>query len=144
MDIKDVKPPAAFKYFDKDVTIHKHFSFTCDNRIFFSKTAFKDLKNHRYSFILEISSPVNDLGLATDFHLIDKIYNEHIGIKLDNCLLNETLPSMNTTAENIAYWLFEAFDSRLPETDVLQKVTLYENPRQGVTITKQLPLHKFT
>ena len=49
-----------------------------------------------------------------------------------------------TTAENIAYWLFEEFSARLPENDVLLKVTLYENPRQGVTITKQMTLHKFT
>ena len=144
MNINDVKPPTEFKYFEEQVTIHKHFSFICDNRIFFSNTAFKDLKNHHYSFSIEISSPVNALGLATDFHLIDKIYDEEIGIKLDNCLLNETLPEMNTTAENIAYWLFEEFSARLPENDVLLKVTLYENPRQGVTITKQMTLHKFT
>lgn len=136
MNIKDVRPPEVFKYFNEKVIINKHYEFTCDNRIFFSNTAFKDLKNHCYTFNLEISSIVNDTGLATDFHLIDKIYNEQIGIKLDGCLLNETLPEMNTTAENIAYWLFEQFDKHLPADDELLKVTLYETDKQGITIIK--------
>lgn len=136
MNINDVQPPEVFKYFNEKVIIHKHYEFTCDNRIFFSNTAFKDLKNHRYTFSLEISSMVNDTGLATDFHLIDKIYAEHIAVKLENCLLNETLPEMNKTAENITYWLFEQFDKHLPADDELLKVTLYETDKQGITITK--------
>lgn len=136
MNINDAQPPEEFKYFNEKVIIHKHYAFTCDNRIFFSNTAFKDLKNHRYTFELEISSAVNDSGLATDFHLIDKIYTEYIAVKLDNCLLNETLPEMSTTAENIAYWLFEQFNNYLPEGDELLKVTLYETDKQGITITK--------
>lgn len=136
MNINDIQPPEKFKYFNEKVIIHKNYEFTCDNRIFFSKTVFKDLKNHRYTFNLEISSMVNDTGLATDFHLIDKIYDEHIAVKLDNCLLNETLPAMNTTAENIAYWLFEQFDKNLPADDELFKVTLYETDKQGITIIK--------
>lgn len=136
MNINDAQPPEKFKYFNEKVIINKHYEFTCDNRIFFSKTAFKDLKNHRYTFNLEISSMVNDTGLATDFHLIDKIYDEHIAVKLNNCLLNETLPEMNTTAENIAYWLFEQFDKNLPADDELLKVTLYETDKQGITIIK--------
>ena len=136
MNINDTQPPEEFKYFNEKVIINKHYEFTCDNRIFFSNSAFKDLKNHCYTFNLEISSIVNDTGLATDFHLIDKIYNEQIGIKLDGCLLNETLPEMNTTAENIAYWLFEQFDKHLPTDDELLKVTLYETDKQGITIIK--------
>ncbi len=136
MNINDTQPPEEFKYFNEKVIINKHYEFTCDNRIFFSNTAFKDLKNHCYTFNLEISSIVNDTGLATDFHLIDKIYNEQIGIELDGCLLNETLPEMNTTAENIAYWLFEQFDKHLPADDELLKVTLYETDKQGITIIK--------
>lgn len=136
MDINDAQPPEEFKYFNEKVTIHKYYEFTCDNRIFFSNSAFKDLKNHRYTFNLEISSMVNDTGLATDFHLIDKIYAEHIAVNLENCLLNETLPEMSTTAENIAYWLFEQFDKHLPADDELLKLTLYETDKQGITITK--------
>lgn len=136
MNINVIQPPAEFKYFNGKVTIHKNYEFTCDNRIFFSNTAFKDLENHRYTFNLEILSMVNDSGLATDFHLIDKIYADYIAVKLDNCLLNETLPEMNTTAENIAYWLFEQFVKHLPAGDELLKITLYETDKQGITITK--------
>lgn len=136
MSLENVKPPEQFQYFNRKVIINKHYEFTCDNRIFFSNTAFKDLKNHCYTFKVEISSMVDDTGLATDFHLIDKIYAEHIAVKLNNCLLNDTLPEMNTTAENIAYWLFEQFDKHLPVDDELLKVTLYETDKQGITITK--------
>lgn len=136
MSLENVKPPEQFQYFNHQIVINKHFEFTCHNRIFFSSTAFKDLKNHRYTFQLEILSMVNELGLATDFHLIDQIYREHIALKLDNCVLNETLPAMNTTAENIAYWIFEQFSSYLPKEDTLLKVTLYENDKQGISVTK--------
>lgn len=136
MDIKNIKPPKQFNYFNQKIIINKHYEFTCDNRIFFSNTKFKDLKNHRYTFKLEILSSVNDLGLATDFHEIDKIYTGHIATYLNNCLLNETLPDMNTTAENIAYWIWEQFNKHLPEADELIKVTLYETEKQGITILK--------
>lgn len=136
MDIKNVKPPQQFNYFNHKIIINKHYEFTCDNRIFFSNTKFKDLKNHHYTFKIEVLSPINELGLATDFHEIDKIYNTHIAVKLNNCLINETLPDMNTTAENIAYWISEQFNAHLPETDELVKVTLYETATQGVTILK--------
>lgn len=136
MSLENVKPPEQFQYFNHQIVINKHFEFTCHNRIFFSSTAFKDLKNHRYTFQLEILSMVNELGLATDFHLIDQIYREHIALKLDNCVLNETLPVMNTTAENIAYWIFEQFNSHLPKENTLLKVTLYETEKQGVSVTK--------
>lgn len=136
MNINVIQPPAEFKYFNGKVTIHKNYEFTCDNRIFFSNTAFKDLKNHRYTFEIEVLSPINELGLATDFHEIDTIYKTFIAVKLNNCLINETLPDMNTTAENIAYWIFEQFNEHLPESDELIKVTLYETAKQGVTILK--------
>lgn len=136
MPLENVKPSEQFQYFNRKVTINKHYEFTCDNRIFFSNTAFKDLKKHRYTFKVEISSMVDDTGLATDFHLIDKIYAEHVAVNLDNCLLNDTLPNMNTTAENIACWIFEQFDKWLPEGDKLLKVTLYETDKQGISITK--------
>lgn len=136
MTLKDIKPPQQFNYFKGSVTIHKHYAFTCDNRIFFSQTAHKDLINHQYTFDLKITSTVNELGLATDFHLIDKIYDEHIASKLNNCVINSTLPDMNTTAENIAAWIFEQFDKHLPKEDTLSSVTLYENKKQGVTVSK--------
>lgn len=136
MDMQNIKPPKQFNYFNKKIIINKIYEFACDNRIFFSNTSFKDLKNHRYTFELKISSNVNELGLATDFHLIDKIYDKYISIKLNNCLINETLPDMNTTAENIAYWLFEQFDMYLPNGDTLLEITLYETENQGITVTK--------
>lgn len=136
MNIENVKPPQQFNYFNQKIIINKHYEFTCDNRIFFSNTHYKDLQNHRYTFDIEILSPISDLGLATDFHAIDKIYNTFIAVKLNDCLINETLPDMNTTAENIAYWIAEQFNEHLPESDELLKVTLYETENQGITILK--------
>ncbi|MBF7024982.1 6-pyruvoyl trahydropterin synthase family protein [Staphylococcus kloosii] len=134
-DIKNVHPPEQFKYKNAAVRIKNYFQFTCDNRIYFSKTKHIDLTNHLYKFDVEILSPIDELGLALDFNEVNKIYNENIAPYLDNQLVNETLPTMNTTAENIALWIWDQFARALPEGDKLEKLTFYENKAQGLVLT---------
>src|SRR5699024_12420798 len=111
---------------------------TCDNRIYFSQTAHKDLANQHYKFDIEILSEIDDTGLALDFNEVDKIYNQKIATYLDGQLVNETLPSMNTTAENIAFWIWEQFDRLLPENNKLQRLEFFETDTQGLVITSEM------
>ncbi|TGV05027.1 6-pyruvoyl tetrahydrobiopterin synthase [Mesorhizobium sp. M8A.F.Ca.ET.173.01.1.1] len=87
---------------------------------------------------MEILSKINDAGLALDFNEVDKIYNKQIATYLDGQLVNETLPSMNTTAENIAFWIWEQFEQHLPEKNTLQKLEFFENATQGLVLTREL------
>ncbi|MBF7016186.1 6-pyruvoyl trahydropterin synthase family protein [Staphylococcus durrellii] len=133
-DIKNVHPPEQFKYRNTPVRIKNYFQFTCDNRIFFSKSKHVDLTNQLYKFDIEILSPIDDLGLALDFNEVDKIYEERIAPYLDNQLVNETLPTMNTTAENIAFWIWDQFANEIPGGNKLEKLTFYENETQGLVL----------
>ncbi|GAA6818122.1 hypothetical protein HpBTM60_05460 [Helicobacter pylori] len=136
-DINNVHPPEQFKYKNASVRIKNYFQFTCDNRIYFSKTKHIDLTNQLYQFDVEILSPIDDLGLALDFNEVDKIYDEYIAPYLDNQLVNETLPTMNTTAENIALWIWDQFARVIPEGNKLEKLTFYENKTQGLVLTAE-------
>ncbi|MBF7020201.1 6-carboxytetrahydropterin synthase [Staphylococcus sp. 18_1_E_LY] len=136
-DINNVHPPEQFKYKNASVRIKNYFQFTCDNRIYFSKTKHIDLKNQLYQFDVEILSPIDDLGLALDFNEVDKIYDEYIAPYLDNQLVNATLPTMNTTAENIALWIWDQFARVIPEGNKLEKLTFYENKTQGLVLTAE-------
>lgn len=136
-DINNVHPPEQFKYKNASVRIKNYFQFTCDNRMYFSKTKHIDLTNQLYQFDVEILSPIDDLGLALDFNEVDKIYDEYIAPYLDNQLVNETLPTMNTTAENIALWIWDQFARVIPEGNKLEKLTFYENKTQGLVLTAE-------
>lgn len=131
-----VQPPKTYQYRTNNVLIRNSFQFQCDNRIYFSETLHKDLKNQLYRFNVEILSPIDDYGLALDFNVVDKLYDEHIKPFLANQLLNDTLPAMNTTAENIAFWIWEQFEQYLPKGNTLYKLEFYENDRQGLVLTE--------
>lgn len=71
-----------------------------------------------------------------DFGDIKKIWKKEIEIYLDHRYLNETLPPMNTTAENIVYWIFDKMEEALKKDEMKQAnngarvefVRLFETP----------------
>lgn len=129
-----IQAPKKFKYRDQSVNIHLHYTFTCHNRIFFTETLYKDLIDHTYKLTVTIKSLIDESGLASDFMAIDKLYHENIGVLLDGQNINETLPSMNTTAENLALWISDQFKNILEGTDEVVSVTIYESPTHGVSV----------
>ena len=64
--------------------------------------------------------------LVTLSAFIRTIWEPH----LDHRYLNETLPYMNTTAENMVFWIFQTTSQHLPEERGLrlEYVRLYETP----------------
>ena len=69
-------------------------------------------------------------GLTYDFGDLKSIYKDHLEPQLDHRYLNETLPYMNTTAENMVFWIFQMTSQHLPEERGLrlEYVRLYETP----------------
>ena len=71
-----------------------------------------------------------------DFGDIKEIWKSEIELFLDHRYLNETLPPMNTTAENIVVWIYEKMQDALQTEDRKQTysgarvefVRLYETP----------------
>lgn len=133
-----IQPPGQFKYRNSQVLIKNYYEFTCDNRIYFTNTVHKDLENQQYQFNIEILSDIDEYGLALDFNEVDKLYQKEIEPYLDGQLVNDTLPEMNTTAENIAIWIWEQFEKRLPKESQLKKLEFFETASQGLVLTANL------
>lgn len=134
----NVTPPKQFAQHHKTILVLRHYEFTADARIFLSETAHHDLKDNRYLIDIELWSKTDDLGMAVDFRIIDNIYKTHLKPKLDGQLLNETLPNMNITLENLIYWFWDTLSAHLPEDVSLNAITMYETPEQGVRFTRDI------
>ncbi|NHA38475.1 6-pyruvoyl tetrahydrobiopterin synthase [Staphylococcus schleiferi] len=133
-----VRPPQHFARHHKTLIVIKHYAFTCDNRVYFSDTRYVDLEQHTYQIEVELWSKTDDQGMAVDFKEIDAVYNHYLAPKLEGQLINDTLPEMNTTVENIAHWIWQQFHAHLPEGVSLNTITLFETPDQGTKLTRNI------
>lgn len=135
--LNQIKPAVKNSYYEKDILIKMHFTFTTNNRIFFPNGKHKDLYDHTYQFDISIKSPVDAYGLAIDFYKIEKDYSAHIAPMLNAPILNESLPQMNTTVENIAYYIWQRFEEIIDKGEVYQ-LTVYETKHHSVTLERWL------
>ncbi|QRN49171.1 6-pyruvoyl trahydropterin synthase family protein [Macrococcoides bohemicum] len=136
--LEHIQQPQQTSYYQKDILLNLSFTFTTTNRIFFPNGKHKDLFNHNYKFDISIKSPVDTYGLAIDFYKIERDYNEKIAPLLNAPILNESLPVMNTTVENIAYFIWQQLELLLDEHSEIQTLTLYETIHHSVTLNKDM------
>src|SRR5574341_211664 len=79
---------------------------------------------HNYTFYVTLEGEVDaGSGMVFDFGDLKKVVQEHVLTRVDHRDLNEVLA--NPTAENIARWIWEALEPRLPG---LREVRLHEIP----------------
>lgn len=122
------------KYHHKRVLVNKEFTFDAAHHLHCYEGKCKNLHGHTYKVIFGISGFVDDIGLVIDFGDIKQIWKEKIEIYLDHRYLNEMLPPMNTTAENMVVWIFEQMENALkdetnPAQDIrVEFVRLFETP----------------
>jgi len=122
------------KYHQNRVLVNKEFTFDAAHHLHCYEGKCKNLHGHTYKVIFGISGFVDDIGLVIDFGDIKEIWKEKIEIYLDHRYLNEMLPPMNTTAENMVVWIFEQMETALkdetnPAQDIrVEFVRLYETP----------------
>lgn len=124
------------KYHSKRVLVSKEFTFDASHHLHNYEGKCKNLHGHTYKVIFGISGYVDERGLMIDFGDIKEIWKSDIEIYLDHRYLNETLPPMNTTAENMVVWIYEKMHEALKTEGNLKKykgarvefVRLYETP----------------
>lgn len=122
------------RYHSKRVLISKEFTFDASHHLHCYEGKCKNLHGHTYKVILGISGVTDETGLVMDFADLKAIWKEELEIHLDHRYLNETLPKMNTTAENIVVWIYENLAKALVDRNVTDKgirvefVRLYETP----------------
>ena len=101
------------KYHSKRVLVSKEFTFDAAHHLHNYEGKCKNLHGHTYKLIFGISGYVDARGLLIDFGDIKEIWKNEIEIYLDHRYLNETLPPMNTTAENMVVWIYEKMEEAL-------------------------------
>ena len=121
------------KYHSKRVLVSKEFTFDAAHHLHNYEGKCKNLHGHTYRAILGISGYTDERGLVIDFSDIKEIWKQKIEIDLDHRYLNETLPLMNTTAENIVVWIYEKLVAALLQEHGatglrVEFVRLYETP----------------
>jgi 6-pyruvoyltetrahydropterin/6-carboxytetrahydropterin synthase len=124
------------KYHHKRVLVSKEFTFDSAHHLHAYEGKCKNLHGHTYRVIFGLSGFVDDRGLLIDFGDIKEIWKTEIEIHLDHKYLNETLPPMNTTAENMVVWIYEKMAEALEKEERkrvydgarVEFVRLYETP----------------
>ncbi|MBT2700398.1 6-carboxytetrahydropterin synthase QueD [Bacillus sp. ISL-40] len=109
--------PHQLKYHSKRVLVSKEFTFDASHHLHCYEGKCKNLHGHTYRVIFGLSGFVDERGLMIDFGDIKEIWKNEIEIYLDHQYLNETLPSMNTTAENMVVWIYEKMKEALATED---------------------------
>jgi 6-pyruvoyltetrahydropterin/6-carboxytetrahydropterin synthase len=139
---KDIKR-SELKYHNKRVLVSKEFTFDAAHHLHGYEGKCKNLHGHTYKVIFGISGVVNEIGFVMDFADIKEIWKEDIEIFLDHRYLNETLPKMNTTAENMVVWIYEKMKESLDNRQDHYKeariefVRLYETPTSYAEVKRE-------
>lgn len=131
------------KYHNKTVLVSKEFTFDSAHHLHCYEGKCKSLHGHTYKLQVVMSGKVDARGLAIDFGDIKRLAKERIIEKLDHRYLNEVLPPMNTTAENMVVWMYEQLDAALREEGLypvvrLEEIRLWETPTSYAAVTRAL------
>ncbi|PFJ08842.1 6-carboxytetrahydropterin synthase QueD [Bacillus cereus] len=133
------------KYHNKRVMVSKEFTFDAAHHLHCYEGKCKNLHGHTYKVVFGISGYVNEIGLAMDFGDIKEIWKNEIEIYLDHRYLNETLPAMNTTAENMVVWIYEKMSEALTKGNRAEEykgarvefVRLFETPTSYAEVRRE-------
>lgn len=131
------------KYHNKRVAVTKAFTFDAAHHLHAYEGKCKSLHGHTYRLVITISGFLDEKGFAVDFQDIKRIYKKTIEARLDHRYLNEVLPNMNTTAENMIVWIWEQLDLALEEEGLsdqghrLEELVFYETPTSYATLKRE-------
>ncbi|MFF5995003.1 6-carboxytetrahydropterin synthase QueD [Lysinibacillus sp. KU-BSD001] len=124
---------SQLNYHSKRVLVSKEFTFDAAHHLHNYEGKCKNLHGHTYRVVFGLSGYTDERGIMLDFGDIKEIWKQKIEIYLDHRYLNETLPPMNTTAENIVVWIYEKFNEALLDEQLyngarVEFIRLYETP----------------
>lgn len=133
------------RYHRKRVMVSKQFTFDAAHHLHAYEGKCKNLHGHTYTVVFGISGIPGETGITADFGLIKQIWKTRIELYLDHRYLNETLPPMNTTAENMVVWLYEQMENALHSDEYAVQieggrtefVRLFETPTSFAEVRRE-------
>ncbi|ERI08233.1 6-carboxytetrahydropterin synthase QueD [Aneurinibacillus aneurinilyticus] len=135
--------PEQLRYHQRRVALTKEFTFDSAHHLHLYEGKCKSLHGHTYKLIITMSGFVDDIGICVDFGDIKKVYEHTIKARLDHKYLNEVLPPMNTTAENMIVWIWEQIDEEIEyrgwkkHGTRIEELVLYETPTSYATLKRE-------
>ncbi len=139
---EDIQPD-ELRYHVVPTLVVKEFTFDSAHHLHAYEGKCKNLHGHTYRVQFGVVGIPNAIGIVIDFGDIKEIWKKHLEPQLDHQYLNESLPKMNTSAENLVYWIYKEMEKHLPKNVLLEFVRLYETPTCYAEIhQKSLPAQK--
>jgi 6-pyruvoyltetrahydropterin/6-carboxytetrahydropterin synthase len=131
------------KYHHKDVLVSKEFTFDSAHHLHQYEGKCQNLHGHTYKLQVIMRGKVDHRGITIDFNDIKRIVKAKITDRLDHTYLNEVLPPMNTTAENMVVWIYEQIQEELASEQLapriqLEEIRLWETPTSYAAVTRQM------
>jgi 6-pyruvoyltetrahydropterin/6-carboxytetrahydropterin synthase len=131
------------KYHSKRVLISKEFTFDSAHHLHCYEGKCQNLHGHTYRLQVIMSGRTDDRGITIDFSDVKSITKRHVIDRLDHQYLNDVLPLMNTTAENMVVWIYEQIQAalELEYTDsaiLLEEIRLWETPTSYAAVTRSM------
>lgn len=131
------------RYHDRPVLVSKEFTFDSAHHLHEYEGKCTQLHGHTYKLQVVMMGKPDYRGLVIDFSEIKRIVRERVIDRLDHQYLNEVLPPMNTTAENMVVWMYEQIHAGLVEERLypnvkLEEVKLWETPTSYAAVTRAL------
>ncbi len=91
----------------------RRFEFQAAHRLPNHPGKCRELHGHSYKLEVRCEGPVESKsGMVMDFSVLRQVVEQHVLEPLDHTLLNDRLE--NPTAENLAVWIWERLQPRLP------------------------------
>ncbi|GIP33932.1 6-carboxytetrahydropterin synthase QueD [Paenibacillus sp. J2TS4] len=139
---QDIRPD-QLKYHHKEVLVSKEFTFDSAHHLHCYEGKCKNMHGHTYKLQVVMKGKVDERGLVIDFADIKRITKERVVDRLDHQYLNEVLPPMNTTAENMIVWMYEQIHEGLVQEGLhpavqLEELRLWETPTSYAAITRSM------
>lgn len=131
------------RYHNRPVLVSKEFTFDSAHHLHAYEGKCKNLHGHTYKLQVIVLGKPDERGLTLDFGDIKRIAKERVIDRLDHQYLNEVLPPMNTTAENMVVWMYEELHRGLVEEGLypgvkLEEVRLWETPTSYAAVTRTM------
>ncbi|RKD25094.1 6-carboxytetrahydropterin synthase QueD [Ammoniphilus oxalaticus] len=129
------------RYHRKRVGVIREFTFDAAHHLHAYEGKCKSLHGHTYRLVIHLSGRVDEIGIVVDFAEIKRIFKERIDAHLDHRYLNDVLPPMNTTAENMIVWIWEQLQDEITKLNIpelrLEELTLYETPTSRAYLKRE-------
>ena len=104
--------------------------FNASHQLIFPDGKKESLHEHEWKLWVDVESEkLDNVGLVMDFHLLDEIIKKAIA-QMNNISLNEIeyFQENNPSAENVARYIFEKIEPKLPNGVTLVGIRAFEQP----------------